>query len=166
MTLASDRLDLVLQTPAEVLAWVAGLPEEVRMEISPVWLERVRGTAEGDPWALSYTVIERATGRTVGGCSFKGPPDGGGVVEIAYGIDEPHRGQGYATEAAGRLVRFAIESGAVTIVRAHTKIENGPSHRVLAKNGFVEVGDVIDPEDGLVRRWERDGGRNDSEAPR
>jgi hypothetical protein len=39
------------------------------------------------------------------------------------------------------------------VVRAHTKYPN--SERVLTKCGFERIGEVIDPEDGLVCRWER-----------
>jgi len=41
------------------------------------------------------------------------------------------------------------------LVRAHTKADNAASARVLAKCGFLRTGEVIDPEDGLVSRWER-----------
>ena len=90
-----------------------------------------------------------------GGCAFKGPPDRDGVVELAYGIDEPHRGRGFATEAAGALAGFAFASGLVRVVRAHTRIENDASARVLSRCGFIRVGEVVDPEDGPVVRWER-----------
>lgn len=64
-------------------------------------------------------------------------------------------GQGYATEAATALVRFALASGQVRLVRAHTLPVANASTRVLLKCGFRHVGEVIDPEDGLVWRWER-----------
>ena len=148
-------LELVLQTPEEVLAWVASLPPADRAEVSPEWIARVRSTPAGDPWALSYTAVERATGAAVGGGAFKGPPNASGVVELAYGIDPPHRGRGLATEVAGALTGFALASGQVQVVRAHTKPENAASARVLEKCGFRRVGEVIDPEDGPVCRWEQ-----------
>jgi RimJ/RimL family protein N-acetyltransferase len=74
---------------------------------------------------------------------------------VAYGTDEAHRGRGFATEAAAALTEFAFASGRVKVVRAHTKPENGASGRVLAKCGFRLLGEVIEPEDGLVSRWER-----------
>ncbi|MGL4419441.1 MAG: GNAT family N-acetyltransferase [Gemmataceae bacterium] len=150
----TPRLTLRLQTPAEVLAWVESLPPEVRAEVSPAWIEKVRSTAPGNPWQLSYTIAERATGTVVGNCSFKGAPDATGMVEIAYGIDEPYQGQGYATEAAIALAHFAATRGEVKCVRAHTRGTQGASARVLTKAGFVPCGEVIDPEDGLVERWE------------
>lgn len=153
--IASPRLELILQTPDEVLAWVESLPPADRVEVSPAWIERVRVTPAGDFWSLNFSVRERAGGPEVGGCAFKGPPDGDQTVEIAYGIEEPYRGRGYATEAARALTDFALATGKVRVVRAHTRPGNGASATVLTRCGFQEVGEVIDPEDGLVCRWER-----------
>jgi RimJ/RimL family protein N-acetyltransferase len=155
VVIPTARLDLVLQTPDEVLAWIDSLPPADRAEVSPDWVKRVRATAVGDPWALSFKAIERATGSAVGSCAFKGPPDAAGVVEVGYGIDPAHRGCGFATEMAGALVGFTFASGQVRLVLAHTKPDNAESARVLSKCGFHRVGEVMDPEDGLVCRWER-----------
>jgi RimJ/RimL family protein N-acetyltransferase len=155
VVIPTECLELVLQTPEEVLAWVASLPPADRAEVSPEWIARVRSTPVGDPWAFSYKAVERATGVIVGGCAFKGPPDAFGVVELAYGIDPPHRGRGFATEVASALTGFALASGRVRMVRAHTKLDNTASARVLEKCGFRRVCEVIDPEDGPVYRWER-----------
>lgn len=155
VVIPTARLDLVLQTPAGVLAWVESLPPADRAEVSPDWVARVRAAEEGDPWSLSFTIAERSSGTTVGGCAFKGPPGAEGAVEIAYGTDPAHRGRGYAAEAAGALVGFALASGRVRVVYAHTKPDNGASARVLAKCGFRRAGEVTDPEDGLVDRWEQ-----------
>ena len=40
-------------------------------------------------------------------------------------------------------------------VRAHTLPQPSASTRVLTKCGFRHIGAVIDPEDGLVWRWEK-----------
>jgi len=52
-------------------------------------------------------------------------------------------------------VSFAFRHGQVRVVRAHTLPEANASTRVLTKCGFQRIGEVIDPEDGLVWRWER-----------
>jgi len=166
VVIPTASLNLVLQTPDEVLAWVASLPPADRAEVSADWVARARAAEQGDPWALSFTVVDRASGSAVGGCAFKGPPDADGVVEVAYGIDPPHRGRGLATEAAGALAGFAFASGRVRLVRAHTKPDNGASARVLAKCRFRRVGEVIDPEDGRVCRWERGPAEPDTPADR
>jgi [ribosomal protein S5]-alanine N-acetyltransferase len=165
VVIPTARLELLLQTPDEVLAWVASLPAADRAEVSPEWIARVWASADGDPWALSYRVVERTTGAVVGGCSFKGPPDAAGMVELAYGIDPPHRGRGLATEVAMALTEFAFSDGRVRIVRGHTKPGNVASARVLEKCAFNQVGEVIDPEDGPVVRWERRPAESASAPP-
>ena len=155
VVIPTARLDLVLQTPEETLAFVEAMPPEDRAEVSPDWIARVRQARAGDPWSLGFTVVEKESKAPVGGCAFKGPPDPDGMVELAYGIDEGHRCRGYATEAAAALAEFAFTHDRVRVVRAHSKPDNGPSARVLEKCGFDRVGEVIDPEDGPVCRWER-----------
>jgi RimJ/RimL family protein N-acetyltransferase len=124
-------------------------------EVSPAWIERLRASTSPDPWTLGFAVVHRDDQRIVGSAAFKGPPDDEGVVEIAYGLAPGYQGRGLATEAAGALVAFTLERVDVTAIRAHTLPENNASGRVLAKNGFHQLGEVTDPEDGLVWRWER-----------
>jgi len=124
-------------------------------EVSPAWIAHLRNAPGPDPWTLGFAVVHREADRVIGSAGFKGAPDGDGVVEIAYGIVPSHEGHGYATEAARALVAFALERVDVTSIRAHTKPENNASGRVLAKCGFQHVGEVEDPEDGRVWRWER-----------
>src|SRR5207247_9533583 len=87
------------------------------------------------------------------GC--KGPASADAVVDMSYGGKPDHQGKGYATEAAQALTAYAFSSGKVRVVRAHTRPEPTASSRVLVKCGFRRIGEVIDPEDGLVWRWER-----------
>jgi len=123
-------------------------------EMSPAYLASLRAATVADPWLHGFAVIDRATDTVVGMASFKGPPDAQGVVEIAYGVVPQFEGRGYATEAAGELVAFAFGDDRVGIVRAHTLPAANASTRVLTKNGFTHLGEVIDPEDGPVWRWE------------
>ncbi len=155
IAIPTPRLDLKLQTPAETLAWVDSLPPDVRVEVSPEWIARVQLSEPGNPWTLSYNAHLRDSGVLVGSCAFKGPPSSDATVEIAYGIDEAYRGRGYATEAANALTAFAFGTGEVQRVRAHTKVDNLASVRVIERCGFRYVGEVMDPEDGLVSRYER-----------
>src|SRR5687768_2623630 len=152
--LESENLRLIVSNPAEVLAWVDAMSPDDRAEVSSEWLERVRNTTAPDPWTCGFKIVHRETGLAVGSCAFKGPPDSDGVVEIAYGVKPEHQGNGYATEAAAELVKFAFASGTVHTVRAHTLREQNASTRVLARCGFQNVGEVVEPDDGLVWRWE------------
>jgi RimJ/RimL family protein N-acetyltransferase len=147
------RLRLILESTEAILARLEDMSPAERAEVSPAWLERLR-TVEPSPWTHGFALVERATGLIVGGCAYKGPPDSMGVVELAYGVDPPRRGLGYAKEAASALVDYAFAAG-VRLVCAHTRLDNVASERVLLACGFQRVGEVIDPEDGLVTRWER-----------
>jgi len=155
MVIESERLKLVLETPEEVLAKIEALSPADRAEVSPDWLARVRASTVADPWTHGFCIVDRATSAIIGSCGYKGPPDPDGVVEIAYGVDPDYQGRGYATEAARALVDFAFDNGGVRIIRAHTLPGNGASAQVLTKCGFEQVGEVVDPEDGLVWRWEQ-----------
>ena len=123
-------------------------------DVSPEWLAQLKRGGEADPWSLGFAVVD-GSGEVVGSAGFKGPPDPEGVVEIAYGIVPRAQGTGLATEAAAALVTFAREDGRVATIRAHTLPTPNASTRVLEKCGFALVGEVVDPEDGPVWRWER-----------
>lgn len=159
LVLRTPRLDLTLDSSEAVLARIEAMSPADRSQVSPEWVARMRRTPP-NPWTHGFTILDRLTNAPVGSCAFKGPPDADGVVEIAYGIDPDHRGRGYATEAARALVDYAREAGA-RVVRAHTLPENAASIRVLASCGFQRIGEVVDPDDGLVVRWELVPARRD-----
>jgi ribosomal-protein-alanine N-acetyltransferase len=153
MELHTQRLRLVLQTPQDVHRMIDAMSAEDRAQVSRDWLARLDASTESDPWVHGFRVVHGDSGTVVGTCGFKGPPVDG-VVEIAYGIAPDHEGRGFATEAAQALVDYAFGYGEVRVVRAHTLPDGDASKRVLAKCGFRYVGEVIDPEDGLVWRFE------------
>lgn len=153
LTLDTPRLRLVLDSTEAVLARIAAMSPADQAEVSPDWLARMR-SAVPSPWTHGFSVTDRATGVAVGGCGYKGPPDADGAVEIAYGIAEPYRGRGYAKEVASALVDYALGPGGARRVFALTRPELGPSTSVLTACGFECAGEVVDPEDGPVWRWE------------
>lgn len=132
-----------------------GLHEYFRSDdVSPDWIANLRASSTANPWIHGFAVLELNDNVVVGTVGFKGPPDPDGLVEIAYGIAPSFQGRGYATEAAAAGVEFAFGHGARR-VRAHTRPGPNASTRVLEKCGFDYLGEAIDPDDGLVWRWER-----------
>lgn len=170
MPLATTRLTLLECAPQHLLAMIdapdkfehlVGLPIAnglrefyTSADVSPAWLDALRSSTETNPWQHGFFIVDRERSCVVGTAGFKGPPDSEGVVEIAYGVAPEFQGRGYATEAANALVSFALADTSVKIVRAHTLPEANASTHVLTKNGFRNLGEVIDPEDGRVWRWE------------
>ncbi len=157
LELQTPHLTLRPRTLEEAFAEIAALPAAARAEVSPRFLAQLNAAPSADPWLHGFAIVHRDTGEVVGTAGFKGPPDAEGVAEIAYGVRPEDRGQGYATEAAAALTRYALASARVCLVRAHTLPQSNASARVLTKCGFRCLGEVHDPEDGLVWRWERTG---------
>ena len=134
------------------------LAEGIREFLSagePEYIAEIQNATAADPWRLGFAIVLEETTLVVGMCGFKGPPDSDGMAEIAYGIAPAWQGKGFATRAAKELIEFARRSGLVATLRAHTLPEPNASTRVLEKCAFQHTGEVTDPADGLVWRWER-----------
>ena len=147
-------VELVPRTSDELRATIDAMAPVARAQLSAEWLALFATSTAADPWVHGFVARDRSSGVVVGEGGFKGPPREG-VVEIAYGTRPEHRGKGYATGTAAALVEYAFEFGEVRLVLAHTLPDSTASQRVLAKCGFDYVGEVIDPEDGLVWRFEK-----------
>lgn len=150
----AETLKLVPLTVEEVHAMVEGMSPSERTQLSPDWLAQIYSPTGVDQWALGYRMVRVEDEAAIGQCGFKSPPRSG-IVEIAYGVAEQYEGRGYATEAARALVSLAFASDEVQVVIAHTLERGNASARVLSKLAFESVGQVNDPDDGLVWKWER-----------
>ena len=136
--------------------------QSARLVMTPLTLEqmRLRRGLEPDPalkkaytemidamltlpgrehWAADWLICLR-DGTAVGGIGFKGAPDANGDVELGYGIDEPYRRRGYAAEAAGAMLTWALAQPGVKRILAQAELDNEISQKVLMKNGFVRNG--------------------------
>ena len=137
-----------------LLAPVTDVPELHDPALTGEWaaaFEDVSRVRQVPPWC-SY--LARRDGVAVGVGGFKGPPDEHRWVELAYITLIPYRSQGIATALATRLVEIARAQGAEGAL-AYTLPEVNASTRVLAANGFSKISELVDPDDGLVWRWER-----------
>ena len=134
---------------------------EILRELGPgtaAFLERLGG---GPRWG-SYLATDPERRMVIGVCAYKSPPDADGAVEIAYYTFPSHEGRGYATAMAARLTALAGAVPPARTVRAHTLPERNASARIMEKLGFAHLGEVVDPEDGPVWRWERRPGSSPS----
>jgi [ribosomal protein S5]-alanine N-acetyltransferase len=125
------------------------------LEHLPGWIAHMQqhGQPADQPGGCVVHKLER---RAVGGIGFKGEPDETSSIEIGYGMNASHHGQGLATEAVGALVSWALESGFVRRVTAETLETNLASGRVLEKNGFTRFGERFDADEGgNLILWER-----------
>lgn len=158
--LVTDRLLLRRSTPedAATISAYRSRPEVHRYQgwdrLDPdgirIQIEEMASRAPGEPggW-VQFTVEERRDGRLVGDVGLSLAEGEDGVVTIGYTIAPAFQGYGYATEAVGALVAYALEALGADVVRAYANSENVPSIRVAEKVGMH-----------LVERIERNGSRS------
>lgn len=159
LPLDETMLAKLKEAPAAALAGVCLVRES-----AADWLKMVADqslqfysrTGAPPPW-IGYLVIDTHAGQAAGTCGFKGGPNAAGEVEIAYGTLPEYEGRGVASAAAAALADIARQRPEATRIIAHTLPESNASCRVLEKAGFQCVGEVSDPEDGQVWRWELAG---------
>ena len=148
---------LIPRTDAH-LAWMLGegeAPDRLRLPPGGVdepwvlqWLRRTLPSLGGrGGWLIG------ADGEVVGLCGYKVPPDAAGDVEIGYSVAPARRRLGHATRAVALLIDAARQDDRVRALTAETALANLPSQRVLAANGFADVGRGMDDDEGETIVW-------------
>jgi RimJ/RimL family protein N-acetyltransferase len=146
MTLAMVEAVMMGRRDASEALASARMPErwpnrELIERAFPVTLEELRASPEARLWGARVMVVpgppER---RVVGSIVFHGRPDRDGIAEIAYGVEEGSQRRGYATEAVGACVDWALAEEGVVAVQATTFAWHHPSLRVIANVGLIRVG--------------------------
>jgi ribosomal-protein-alanine N-acetyltransferase len=138
------------------------LGELLGIEIPEYWTEYPEmvlvayDKLRNDPSILGwffYLVVHRKDKQLIGAGGFKGKPDESGTVEIGYEISASYREQGYGTELAEALIRFAFGHSYVQRVIAHTEEEYSASVKVLQKSGMQFAGEISDKENEQLWQW-------------
>ncbi len=70
-------------------------------------------------------------------------------AELGYWIGKPYWGQGYASEAAKKVVDFGFDAAGLNRIEAHFMQENGASAKILEKLGMQYEG----LHRQLIKRW-------------
>jgi ribosomal-protein-alanine N-acetyltransferase len=97
------------------------------------------------PWLLR-AVMDRESGEVVGRVGFHAPPSDG-EVEIGYSVAPHRRRQGVAVEVVTAMLGMARDAGARRCLGSFSP-GNDASRAVLARLGFVHVGEQVDEVDG------------------
>jgi [ribosomal protein S5]-alanine N-acetyltransferase len=106
-------------------------------------LETTIAAYNGDRSHFALAVEEKESGKFVGMCGLN--PLEEKTVEIFYAVMPEAWGQGFGTEIASRLVRFAIDSLDVKCIKAFIVPSNYRSIHVATKAGFRKTGLVNNP---------------------
>lgn len=171
----STRLDLIPMTPAVLRAVLAGNGSEAGGLLgiaTPDDWQIPRGAVEVrlseleadpglQPWLLKAISL-REQGVFVGHIGFHTAPGpeylaalSPGGVEFGFGVLEPWRRQGIATEASAAMMRWAREAHQVNRFVLCISPDNLPSLRVAAKLGFRIISSHIDDHDGPEEIFEK-----------
>lgn len=167
MTIETKNLKLIRCDIDILETAIAGndkLAEKLGMTIADNWnefgsaifqftIDKLSESEEESGWWI-YFPIHRKDNRLIGGCGYKGKPTPEGTVEIGYEIAPAYRNRGYATELVKGLIENAFNDSRVKSVIAHTLANENPSTKVLVKCRFKYAGEMEDPDDGKVWKWE------------
>ena len=155
--LATPRLHLRPLAPAdaetlhrlvndwEVARNLERVPFPYPRDLADEWIaDTARQLREGRAWHLG--VIDAASGALIGLVGLRREPataPARPAASLGYWIGRRWWGQGFATEAAGRLARFALAQLDLDRLTAHVAIDNPASAAVLRRIGFVETGEAV-----------------------
>jgi RimJ/RimL family protein N-acetyltransferase len=117
----------------EVVRRLARVPHPYREADAHFFLD----TIVPNEWTWAITL--RDSGELVGmvGLTPEVVPD---TAELGYYVSRDHWGKGIATEAAGSVVHYGIQSLGLRRITSGHFVDNPASGRVLRKLGFVEIG--------------------------
>ena len=122
-----------------VLPW----PEDpgIAIEIGHADLDVVQGVsllqfqyAPGEGFQFAVTL---APGRQlIGDCALRCPEHDPQQAELGFTFATEHQGQGFASEAVGRVVEYAFATLGLHRIFALTDVRNHPAKRLLERLGF------------------------------
>jgi RimJ/RimL family protein N-acetyltransferase len=104
----------------------------------PYSREALRADPDTRLWGDSLVLL-RDEPRVIGSVVFHGLP-ASGIAEVAYSIEETSRCCGYAAEAVGACVAWALDQPGITAVQATTFPWHVASLGVIRRVGMVPIG--------------------------
>lgn len=105
----------------------------------------------------NYVAIRKSDGEKLGVCGLFDRPGVDGV-DIGFSFLPQHEKQGYAFEAASRVMRAGIEEFGLTTINGYTIEANIDSRRLLEKLGlqFRQIANLPgDDEDLMLYVWKK-----------
>jgi RimJ/RimL family protein N-acetyltransferase len=109
---------------------------------------------EPTPHMMQLAITIKPIPQVVGSCGVRMDSPDAVKADIGYELLPAVWGRGYATEAAGAMVRHGFETFKVHRIWAHCTAENMASRRVLEKLGLRREGQLRENEYFRGRWWD------------
>ena len=146
--LLTERLRLreIVETDFDALRAIASDPEVLRYrsrtEITPAatreFIDNAKAKAAEQPrQQYALAAVRHDDLRVIGELGLTITNAQYDEAFMWYSMNRAYWGQGYATEAAARLLRFGFEEGGLRRIFAECHLENAASARVLQKIGLL-----------------------------
>jgi len=100
----------------------------------------IRSTLAGGSTWIARAIVLCATDQVIGGADLRIVSPRDRRAEIGYGLARAYWGHGYATEAAGLLLRFGFEQLGLVRIQALCSVDNDRSARTLERLGMQREG--------------------------
>lgn len=130
--------------------WTERTPEAVQ-EFVHMFLAQQR---EQPRTKFQLAVVLRSTGQLIGTCGIRMERADAHEADIGYELSPLHWGRGYATEAAGAIVKFGFGELGLHRIWSWCIADNAGSARVLEKLGMRLEGRLREKEYFKGRWWD------------
>ncbi|MDR6552609.1 GNAT family N-acetyltransferase [Paenibacillus qinlingensis] len=128
----------VLAGNVEVAGTTLSIPHPYPDGVAEAWIENtLRSLEKGDIY--TFALVKKENDSLIG-CMSLGVSKNHKRAELAYWIGQPFWGQGFATEAANRIVKFGFEELELNRIFAAAMTKNPGSYKVMNKIGMKEEG--------------------------
>ncbi len=147
---AAPLAEVLVRSRAALAPWDPVRPESYFTEAGQ--RRGIAGALRVHASGASYPGLVLVDGRPAGRVNLNNVVRGAfDSADLGYWVDERHQGRGVATAAVRAVLDVAFGELGLHRVQAGTLLHNHASRRVLAKNGFAEI--------GLAPRYIRIAGR-------
>jgi RimJ/RimL family protein N-acetyltransferase len=141
----------------DVARWLGAQPAPwPSPEAARARLRRWRAVPDEEPGYGLWAVVPDSVGHPVGTALLVRLPDADGRltddVEVGWHLHPDHWGQGYATEAARRLIEHGFDDLGLDVVNAVAYAGNDPSFAVMRRVGMSPRGET-DRWYGVRMQW-------------
>jgi [ribosomal protein S5]-alanine N-acetyltransferase len=130
--------------------WTSRTAQDVRRFVR-MFVDQQR---EAPRLRFQLAVTLRDTGALIGNCGIRRKALGAPEADIGYEIDPAWWGRGYATEAAGAVMRFGFDQLGLHRISSWCIADNAASARVLEKLGMRLEGRLRETQHFKGRWWD------------